>query len=60
MFDPKGLRPFVANWEVVAASLFQRIHREAVGGVLDATMRALVEQLPAIPGPGKGGSAVMN
>ena len=54
MFDPKGLRPFVANWEVVAASLFQRIHREAVGGVLDATMRALVEQLLAIPGVDPG------
>ena len=47
MFDPKGLRPFVANWEQVAASLFQRIHREAVGGVLDATMRALVKELTA-------------
>jgi transcriptional regulator with XRE-family HTH domain len=54
MFDPKGLRPFVANWEVVAASLFQRIHREAVGGMLDATMRALVEQLLAIPGVDPG------
>ena len=49
MFDPKGLRPFVANWEVVAASLFQRIHREAAGGVLDQTMRALVEELSAMP-----------
>ncbi len=50
MFDPKGLRPFVANWEAVAASLFQRIHREAVGGALDATMRALVDELLAMPG----------
>ena len=50
MFDPKGLRPFITNWEAVAASLFQRIHREAVGGVLDATMRALVDELLAMPG----------
>ncbi len=50
MFDPKGLRPFVANWEGVAVSLFQRIHREAVGGVLDETMRALVDELLALPG----------
>lgn len=50
MFDLEGLRPFVANWEQVAANLFQRIHREAVGGVLDATMRALVGELLAIPG----------
>ena len=50
MFDPNGLRPFVANWEQVAASLFQRIHREAVGGVLDQTTRALVDELLAMPG----------
>ena len=45
MFDPQGLRPFVVNWEPVAASLLQRVHREAVGGVLDEAMRALVEDL---------------
>lgn len=50
MFDPQGLRPFVANWEAVAASLFQRVHREAVGGVLDEAMRALVVELLALPG----------
>ena len=50
MFDPQGLRPFVANWEAVAASLFQRVHREAVGGVLDDAMRALVDELLALPG----------
>ena len=50
MFDPQGLRPFVANWDAVAASLFQRVHREAVGGVLDDAMRALVDELLALPG----------
>jgi transcriptional regulator with XRE-family HTH domain len=54
MFDPKGLRPFVANWAQVAASLFQRVHREAVGGVLDAAMRALVDELQALPGVDPG------
>ena len=49
MFDPRGLRPFVANWQDVAASLFQRIHREAPGGVLDDAMRALVDELLALP-----------
>ena len=33
MFDPGGLRPFVANWEAAAEALTQRVHREAVGGV---------------------------
>ena len=50
MFDPRGLRPFVANWDAVAASLFQRIHQEAVGGVLDEAMRSLVGELLAFPG----------
>ena len=50
MFDPQGLRPFVANWDAVAASLFQRIHREAVGGVIDDATRDLIEELLALPG----------
>jgi len=50
MSDPQGLRPFVANWDAVAASLFQRVHREAVGGVLDDAMRGLVDELLAMPG----------
>jgi transcriptional regulator with XRE-family HTH domain len=50
MFDPQALRPFVANWDEVAASLFQRIHREAVGGVIDEATRALIEELLALPG----------
>src|ERR1700726_232757 len=31
VFDPKGMRPFVASWEDVAKSLFQRVYRESVG-----------------------------
>ena len=50
MFDPAGLRPFVANWDAVAASLFQRVHREAVGGVIDEATRGLIEELLAMPG----------
>jgi transcriptional regulator with XRE-family HTH domain len=50
MFDPQGLRPFVADWNIVAASLFQRLHREAVGGVLDDATRSLIADLLAFPG----------
>jgi transcriptional regulator with XRE-family HTH domain len=50
MFDPQGLRPCVANWDAVAASLFQRLHREAVGGVLDEVTRRLIDELLAFPG----------
>jgi transcriptional regulator with XRE-family HTH domain len=50
MFDPDGLRPFVANWEQVAEALVQRVHREAIGGVPDASTAALLQELLALPG----------
>lgn len=50
MFDPAGLRPFVANWESVAESLVQRIHREALGGVPDELTNGLLEEVLAYPG----------
>ena len=52
MFDPDGLRPHVRNWEAVAETLVQRVHREAVGGLADvATARLLAEVLgyPDVP-----------
>lgn len=50
MFHPDGLRPHVANWEVVASHLIQRVHREAVGGVADAATLALLDEVLAYPG----------
>lgn len=50
MFDPNGLRPWVSNWEVVAETLLQRVHREAVGGVPDATTDELLAEVLAYPG----------
>lgn len=50
MFDPDGLRPFVANWEQVAEALVQRVHREAIGGVPDASTASLLQELLALPG----------
>ena len=49
MFDPAGLRPFVANWQSVAESLVQRIHREALGGVPDEATHELLEEVLAYP-----------
>jgi hypothetical protein len=31
VFDPRGLRPHIENWEVVAARIIRRVHREAAG-----------------------------
>jgi hypothetical protein len=49
MFDPAGLRPYVANWEAVAESLIERIHREALGGVSDTATAALLEDVFSYP-----------
>src|SRR6201996_8848098 len=50
MFDPAGMRPFVEEWEKVAAGLLQRVRREAVGQVLDAELQQLIQQLRQYPG----------
>ncbi|MEP6900017.1 MAG: helix-turn-helix transcriptional regulator, partial [Rhodanobacter sp.] len=52
MFDPAGMRPFIANWDSVAKSLIQRVHREAVGQVIDEQTRELLAALMAYPGVG--------
>lgn len=49
MFDPKGMRPFIANWETLAQSLIERVHRETVGHVVDQKTRDLVADLLAYP-----------
>jgi transcriptional regulator with XRE-family HTH domain len=49
MFDPNGLRPFVANWDQVGQSLFERIGRESIGGVLDERTQALIAELRSYP-----------
>ena len=50
MFDPVGMRPFVEEWEKVAAGLLQRVRREAVGQVLDAKLQGLLKRLREYPG----------
>ena len=50
MFDPEGLRPCVSNWEAVAETLVQRVHREAVGGVPDAATERLLSEVLDYPG----------
>ena len=50
MFDPERMRPFIANWEGVAKSLFERVHRESVGRVVDEKTKELMAALQAYPG----------
>lgn len=49
MFHPKGIRPFVANWETAAKELIQRVFREAVGGFTDPETTGLLDEILAYP-----------
>jgi len=51
-FHPQGLRPFIENWEVVAARVIRRVHREAADNPSDETMKCFLEELlnyPRVP-----------
>src|SRR6201996_3785368 len=50
MFDPKGMRPFVANWSETARGLLGRVYREALGHVIDEKTKSLLEELSQYPG----------
>ncbi|SMG52829.1 helix-turn-helix domain-containing protein [Paraburkholderia susongensis] len=49
IFDPQGMRPFVADWDDVARSLLQRVYRESVGHVVDDNTKRLFDELLAYP-----------
>src|ERR1700761_6000535 len=49
VFDPNGLRPFIADWQSVSESLIQRVYRESVGRVIDEPTRDLLAALRAYP-----------
>jgi transcriptional regulator with XRE-family HTH domain len=49
-FDPAGLRPFIEDWEKVAAGLLQRVRREAVEQILDERLQEMLKRLREYPG----------
>jgi len=49
VFHPQGLRPFIENWESVAARIIQRVHREAATNPSDETMKCFLEELLSYP-----------
>ncbi len=49
IFDPQGMRPFVADWDNVSRSLLQRVYRESIGHVIDDNTRRLLDELLAYP-----------
>ena len=49
VFHPLGLRPFIENWESVAARIIQRVHREAVADPSDELMKRFHQELLSYP-----------
>ena len=49
VFDPQGLRPFIENWEVVAARIIRRLHREAADNPADDKLKRFLEELLSYP-----------
>jgi len=49
IFDPKGMRPFIANWQSLAEAMVQRVYRETVGHIVDQQTKDLVASLLAYP-----------
>jgi transcriptional regulator with XRE-family HTH domain len=49
-FHPQGLRPFIENWELVAAHIIRRVHREAADNPSDETLKCFLEELLSYPG----------
>jgi transcriptional regulator with XRE-family HTH domain len=47
MFDPAGMRPFIADWDAVSQSLLARVQRESVGRRLDEETKNLIAALRA-------------
>jgi transcription regulator MmyB-like protein len=49
VFQPQGLRPFIENWEVVAARIIRRVQREAADNPSDETMKSFLDELLSYP-----------
>jgi transcriptional regulator with XRE-family HTH domain len=49
LFDPRRMRPFITNWDVVARSLIPRVHREVILE-RDPATRELLSAILAYPG----------
>jgi transcriptional regulator with XRE-family HTH domain len=52
VFQPQGLRPFIENWDVVAARIIRRLHREVADNPSDEKLQRLLQELldyPEVP-----------
>lgn len=49
VFHPHGLRPFIENWENVAARIIQRVHHESADNPSDETLKGFLDELLSYP-----------
>ena len=50
MFHPRGLRPWIVNWEAMAAALIQWLHRDVLSGFGGEEVRRLRDELLSYSG----------
>jgi transcriptional regulator with XRE-family HTH domain len=48
-YHPRGMRPYIVNWEPTAAALIQWLHRDVMRGVGEPETRRLLEELLSYP-----------
>ncbi len=48
-YHPRGLRPYIVNWEATAAALIQWLHRDMLRGIGDAETARLLDELLSYP-----------
>ena len=48
-YHPRGLRPYIVNWEETAAALIQWLHLDIARGIGDAETRRLLDELLSYP-----------
>lgn len=49
VFDPEGLRPYIENWEVIAARIIRRVNQETADNPSDKVMRRFLDELLSYP-----------
>ena len=49
-YHPRGMRPYIVNWEATAAALIQWLHRDVLSGLGGAETRKLLDELLSYPG----------
>jgi transcriptional regulator with XRE-family HTH domain len=50
LFHPHAFRPYIINWEAMAAAMIQWLHREIFSGFADEETRRLLNELLSYPG----------